>query len=273
MSKKLTAVCVKISDLKAHEIQEMFKLMGDYYANVTHDQFKSDLLKKDYVFLMRDPSKPDIKGFSTIVSIDAQLADKKHAGKSRSVRGCFSGDTVIHRDYWGNAALQVSFLKFLFMQKLKKPFSPLYWFLISKGYKTYLLMANNFGEHYPRYERTTPPEMQALLDTFALHLYPETYSRELGTISAPPDQAKDRLKTEIAPICENLLATNPRVSFFVERNPGWKQGDELACIAEMTFMMPVKYQLKVVQKRLSKLLPGLKPASLPSSGREEGAAT
>lgn len=271
MSKKLTAVCVKVTDLNAQEIEEMFKLMSDYYANVTHEQFKIDLFKKDSVFLMRDPVLPDVKGFSTIVSIKAQLA-AKDGKSSRTVRGCFSGDTVIHRDYWGQGALGVAFLKFLFVQKLKQPFSPLYWFLISKGYKTYLLMANNFPEHYPRYERPTPTRMQDLIDSFATQLYPEAYQPELGTIVCPPEQSKDRLKTEIAPICENLLAENPRVSFFVERNPGWKQGDELACIAEMTFMMPVQYQLKVLRKRLGKWLPGLKPASLPS-GREEGAAT
>ena len=140
--KKLNAACVKVSTLKPGEIDEMFRLFENYYANVSHAQFKADLLKKEHVFIMRDPQQPDIKGFSTIVAVEAKTVGKS-AG--RSARGFFSGDTVIHQDYWGQGALGVAFLKFLFLQKLKHPLSPLYWFLISKGYKTYLLLTRNFA--------------------------------------------------------------------------------------------------------------------------------
>lgn len=264
---KLTAVCVKVSTLKPAEVEEMFCLFCDYYANVSVDQFKKDLFKKDHVFLMRDPLFPDIKGFSTIVSVVAQPLNQ-----GKPVRGFFSGDTVVHQDYWGQGALGVAFLKFLFLQKLRRPFEPLYWFLISKGYKTYLLMANNFPCHYPRYEKPTPPDIQALLDSFASQLYPEGYDPLLGTIAAPDPEQKDRLKTQVAPIGDVLLKHNPRIAFFVEKNPGWKQGNELACLAEMTFAMPFQYQSKIIRKRLSRIIPGLKPTpALPAS--DEGAMT
>lgn len=267
---KLTAVCVKVSALTSTEIDEMFRLFGEYYANVSEEQFRQDLLQKEHVFVMRDPQKPDIKGFSTIVSVDAPVIG---TGRTRIARGFFSGDTVIDKEYWGQGALGVAFLKFLFLQKLRHPLRPLYWFLISKGYKTYLLMANNFVTHYPRYEKPTPPEIKALLDSFALQLYPDTYHKDSGLIVHPTDEAKDRLKATIAPICEQLLQENPRIAFFAERNPDWRRGDELACLGEMTFSMPFVYQLKVLRKRLGRLLP--RPAIRPATGAlpEESATT
>ncbi|MEZ0372201.1 MAG: hypothetical protein ACAI44_24145 [Candidatus Sericytochromatia bacterium] len=270
--KKLNAACVRVNSLKPAEIDEMFRLFCDYYANVSYEQFKTDLLKKEHVFVMRDPRLPDIKGFSTIVAVEATTVGKD-AG--RTARGFFSGDTVIHQDYWGQGALGIAFLKFLFLQKLRRPFSPLYWFLISKGYKTYLMMANNFACYYPRYDQPTPPDIQVLLDSFATQLYPESYQPATGLIVHPEDQAKDRLKTQVAPICEKLLLENPRIAFFAERNPGWKQGDELACLGEMTFMMPFEYQFKLLRKQtlriFGRLLPGFKPSPLPPT--EESATT
>lgn len=237
----------------------MFRLFAEYYANVSYAQFQSDLKQKDHVFLMRDRTSQEIKGFSTIVGLDAEV-------NGRPVRGFFSGDTVIDREYWGQGALGVAFLKFLFMQKLKKPFSPLYWFLISKGYKTYLLMANNFQTHYPRFERSTPPEMQSLIDTFSQTLYGDYYVQERGVISfAQQAQVrdyvkKDCLKQDVTPISDELMA-HPRVAYFVERNPGWEQGDELACVAKMTFSMPFYYQYKVFKKMFSRAFGGKsKPA-------------
>src|SRR5688500_11984751 len=207
----LKARCVSINALRQAQIEAMFLLFTEYYDQVSYSQFQTDLRGKDHVFLLCDPSG-EIRGFSTIVAIHAER-------EGRPVRGLFSGDTVVHKDYWGSGALGVAFLKYLFLQKLSRPFEPLYWFLISKGYRTYLMMANNFAEHYPRYEQPTPPDMQALIDRFALILYPDRYDPALGTIPAA-GKACDRLKADVAPIGENLLA-NPRIAYFVERNPGW----------------------------------------------------
>jgi hypothetical protein len=41
------------------------------------------------------------------------------------------------------------------------------------------------------------------------------------------------------------MKNNPRVAFFAESNPDWREGVELACIARMTLVMPVHYAIKV----------------------------
>lgn len=247
MAKKLVCFNQKTSQLLKSEKEAMYLLFCRYYSNVTLDQFYKDLNKKDYVFLLRDKETLDVKGFSTIVELEIEYNNKK-------IRGFFSGDTVVDKEYWGQGTLGINFLKFLFIQKLKKPFSPLYWFLISKGYKTYLLMANNFKNHYPRHEEKTPKKIKWIIDSFSKELYGKFYNPKSGVISYSKHETniKDCLKSDITPITKDMLMANDRIKFFAKRNPGWQEGDELACIAKMTFSMPFNYQVKQIKKMLSK---------------------
>jgi hypothetical protein len=246
---KLIAKTFLVNSLKQSDINDMYKIFSNYYDNTNEDLFLSDLKNKDTVFLLLDKRTKDIKGFSTIKNIMIDL-------EGREVRGVFSGDTIIEKEYWGQGALGVAFLKYLFWQKIKKPLQPLYWFLICKGYKTYLLMANNFSEHYPRFEKETPDNDRHLIDSFSKSLFNEYYCEKSGVISAQKMKGieKDCLKKEVCPISKDLIEKNKRVAFFINKNPDWSIGDELSCIAKMTFSMPFMYQLKFLKKSLLKLI-------------------
>jgi hypothetical protein len=165
-------------------------------------------------------------------------------------RGLFSGDTVVAEAFWGQRVLGHLFLRHLFAQKLRHPFEAYWWMLISKGYKTYLLMANNFSEHYPRYESDTPRDKQDVLDTFATSLFAEAYRKETGLIDF--QRSLGQLKAGVAPITADML-DHPRIRFFNERNPTWPRGTELACIARMTWSMPMYYGAKAVLKQWARL--------------------
>lgn len=245
--KKLISKTIKISSLNQEDINRMFEVFGHYYNNVSKEQFVIDLNVKDIVFLLLDASTKTIQGFSTLQNIDIEVEGKK-------VRGCFSGDTIIEREYWGQGTLGIAFLKYLLFQKCKKPWKSLYWFLISKGYKTYLLMANNFPEHYPRVERETPVKEKKIIEGFSNALYSEYFDPKTGVISFSETVDKDYLKQDITPITKELLLQNPRIKYFAEKNPGWESGHELACIAKMTFSMPFKYQSKFLKKQLRRTL-------------------
>jgi len=244
----LKAAIVAAGQLAAEDRARMFELMQVTYDAVTEQQFLADLANKDAVILLRDPARV-IQGFSTLVSLRVQLGGK-------TLRGIFSGDTVIAEPFWGQRALGKAFLRYLFIAKLKAPFAPLYWLLISKGYKTYLMMANNFAEHHPRYEQPTPERARRTLDAFYAALYPGAYDPQTGLIE-PAGEAY-HLKPGVAPIPNALLESNPRVAFFAARNPRWRAGAELACLARMTLRMPFVYALKAMLKdrvirRLQKL--------------------
>ena len=232
---------VSIRRLTPEDKARMLQLMQEYYEAVTERQFLSDLSKKDAVILLKDRERM-IQGFSTLATVRVKLGGE-------TLRAVFSGDTVIDKQYWGQRALGKAFLRYLLAEKIKSPFEPLYWLLISKGYKTYLMMANNFSEHYPRFERSTPDRAKLILDSFYLALYPDRYDPQTGLIE--PEGEACRLKSGVAAIPTALLKSNPRIAFFEQSNPRWREGAEMACVARMTFAMPFYYALKACDKMFS----------------------
>lgn len=233
---KLRAKTVAIASLSDADVQRMYGLMTLTYDAMTIERFHADLVAKDDVILLLDCETRKIQGFSTLVSVYAGGSD------DRRYRGVFSGDTVIHPDYWGGSALGKAFLAYLFRLKIKAPLSPLYWVLISKGYKSYLIMANNFPTHFPRYERETPEKEQAILHAFGKGLFGKDYSTAKGTVTF--EESHGHLKTGVAEVPSSDAGENPRIAFFEEMNPGWRQGAELVCISKMTLLMPLSYGLK-----------------------------
>ena len=148
MKKKLIAKTIKVQSLRESQIDEMFKLFEIFYENVSFLRFKSDLFAKTKVIILLDTEKR-IQGFSTFYDFDFPHHQKNY-------RVLFSGDTIIAPTYWGTSALTMEFLKNMILLKLKYPTRPVWWFLISKGYKTYLLLANNFIQYYPCLLYTSP---------------------------------------------------------------------------------------------------------------------
>ena len=86
----------------------MFELMEQYYDCMDLKRFEKDLASKDDVILLLDGKTDVIKGFSTLKTVELE-----HGGKT--AYGLFSGDTVVHRDYWGQRVLGKAFLKYLFL--------------------------------------------------------------------------------------------------------------------------------------------------------------
>jgi len=234
---KLKGIVVPVGELQVDQQRRMYELMCEYYEKVEWSSFESDLQKKSKIILLIT-GKNKIHGFSTLQRVEVQSGGKHHYGM-------FSGDTVLEREFWGTRVLGKVFLRELFFEKLRRPFQPLYWLLMSKGYKTYLLMANNFAAHYPRYEEQTPPAIKDIQDAFYQQIYPKNYNAQTGLITF--DGKSMHLKPTVAPISKDVSISR-RVQFFEEKNPNWSFGNELACMAEMTLDMPFKYILKAIYK-------------------------
>ncbi len=234
MKKDLVAATVRVKSLARGEIDRMYDLFSEYYQNHTRESFEHDLLEKNHVILLRDSRTRVLQGFSTLLTVTLSKSGKK-------IIGVYSGDTVTAREYWGSGALGIEFLKYLWKLNLRSGGTPVYWFLISKGYKTYLLMARNFATHYPSIDRETPPEYRQLMDEFYGQKFGGSYDPASGVIRFTGVACA--LKDQVADITPDLLR-EPRIDFFQRRNPGWAKGDELACVARMTFWMPFKYALK-----------------------------
>src|SRR5690606_25075951 len=151
-----------------------------------------------------------LAGFSTI-----QLIEGERQGRRWIV--LFSGDTVIDQECWGQKALQQGFVSFIISLKVKQPRRHVYWFLITKGYKTYLLIRKNFC-CFPNYRQATPIEFKTLLDEVAKLKYPKHYDPERGLIVFDSKQeAQGKVKEEFEDLDE-LSKRNPDIAFFLERN-------------------------------------------------------
>lgn len=236
----LRAQTIAIDDLGPLDVLRMHSLFCQYYDDHPIEQFKADLAEKDHVIVMRDRETRTIQGFSTLLQVWIEVDGRRHLG-------LYSGDTVVAKEYWGSPALGSSFVAYYWKMRLTHFMRPVYWFLISKGYKTYLLMANNFEFHYPRHESATPPAVDRLMDAFYGPRFGAEYdaSRKLIT----PGQRACRLKGEVAPITTEQLV-HPRIAFFQSSNPCWRQGTELACIAKMNVLTPLKFFAKKILRGL-----------------------
>jgi hypothetical protein len=99
------------------------------------------------------------------------------------------------------------------------------WFLISEGYKTYLLLSRNFLTFWPRRGVDTPPWARDLIVTLARRRFGDALDE--GALDLRFRGAHDRPKAGVAPVEGEL---DPGIRFFVEANPGHAEGDELCCL-------------------------------------------
>ena len=120
-------------------------------------------------------------------------------------------------------------LKYAFQKKEEASQIPFYWFLMSKGYKTYRFLPVFFNDFYPKFNGSADQDYKSVLDTFAALKFPNNYQPERGLIVF---QGKDRLKRGIADIDEKRMR-DEHIRYFTQINPKWAEGDELACITRI----------------------------------------
>ena len=201
------------------DISAMFSLMSEFYDNMDETVFRRDFADKDYCLALYDGER--IVGFTT-----QKLLTVKVDG--HDIHGMFSGDTIIHRDYWGDIELFRVWAQFWFDYAEK--YEEFYWFLICKGYKTYRIMPLFWRDYYPNYKTPTPEYEQKIIHAYASLLYPEDYNPETGVIEYR--HTKDKLRAGVADAEPGKLK-NKDVAFFCNANPGHADGNDLACLTKI----------------------------------------
>lgn len=202
--------------------EAMFNLFKKHFSNSCCTNFNNDLSEKDWVILLIEEDAR-IFGFSTIQIIKERLDD-------REVIAVFSGDTIVEPDYWKYNMLAPAFGYFIYYCIDKYKDRPIYWYLISKGYRTYKFLPVYFKKYYPTYKRETPVEFKTLIDHFSYLKFKEHYNSNTGIISF--NGKKECLCTELLEVME-CKKNDPHIAFFLKKNPGHIIGDELACIARL----------------------------------------
>jgi hypothetical protein len=233
-----------ISAVTVSHIKQMYDLYASFYENTSLDIFLSDLSKKSGVILVTRKADDRIVGFSTQTFFDIKVDGKR-------VRGIFSGDTIVEPAYWGNNALANTFYRRLIIERIKRPFTPFYWFLISKGYKTYLLLTNNFYNYYPNVNGKDE-KYRRITEQYCQQLFPEYFDKDKMLLDF--GQSYVRLKGDVAEITPELRSASKHIAFFEKVNPSWRRGTEVPCIGacdyESLFRSIVDVPLKWIKKHL-----------------------
>lgn len=210
----------KVQTLTVTDVLRMHALFEAHYASGPLSTFLDDLSRKEGVFMVRRRSDGEIVGFSTLGVYRFNVG-------GRRIKGLFSGDTIIESAHRGSRTLQQAFAWKLFVEAIKAPLTPQYWLLISKGYKTYLLMARNFSEFHPRRDHPNP-QMAAMVRDYCEAMFPGKLNEQTMLLHFGEDA--NRLKPDVADITE-AMRQDPDIRHFEQLNPTWAQGTELPCIA------------------------------------------
>lgn len=239
----LTVRLRKVSDLDREIVEAMWDIFDDYYADIDRSRFESDLKNKDQVFLLFDQFDGSLQGFSTIKVFKESINGKEFVA-------IYSGDTIINESYWGQTALQRSFFNFIIKTKMKNLGVPVYWFLISKGYKTYLLLSRNFPNYWPRHDAATPEYESEILNQLSLKMFGDNWLPEEGVLRF--NEPMGKLKQGVAPISQSMLE-HKDIAFFLAKNAKHTNGDELCCLGKIDSDVAINYPLKLTKKLAQKI--------------------
>ncbi len=222
MKRKLVGHTIAAESLRPEQTQAMFSLFSEFFEVEDPLTFYQDLKRKQWVILLLEEGTARIQGFSTMAAYVTSF-------EKQPISIIYSGDTIIRPAFWGTSVLPKTWLETVLNVSQQYP-EPLYWLLLSSGYKTYRYLPLFFEAYYPRCDQATPPHAQALIDHIATELYGCEYNPKTGVVRFA--RGATPLRAGVAEIDE-AHRRNPHVAFFLDQNPGHARGDELVCLAEI----------------------------------------
>ncbi len=203
---------------------EMYRLFETYYQNATEQAFQADLADKDLALLVRSSDSGAIVGFTTI------LRQKIFAPDGSPATAVFSGDTVMDKEFWGSKILQWEFTRYLLSLKLSAPHRRLYWMLMSKGFKTYLMIRRNCPRTFPGHDLKDDCDLRIIRDIFYSQRYRSAFDPRSGLVRFA--EPRGAIASAYADVDPSSLA-DLDINHFFKLNPHYRTGVELACVAEV----------------------------------------
>jgi hypothetical protein len=203
----INAEICPVTNISKPEVDELFALFQTAFQ-ASRRGFQKDLEEKD--FLLRVRSDEGLQAFSTL----------KLYYPEPGVRLLFSGDTFSAETARSGHHLPTRWAQFVFAELPHQPGMEDYWLLLCSGYRTYRILPTFFKTYVPSAD--SHPRLKERLDRWAAQLFCERYQE--GVV-------KPRWPTPLHfPEPPPRLEVDPHVRFFSQANPGYSQGDELACL-------------------------------------------
>ena len=204
--------------LETHR-EQMFDLLSTFFSGVDRATFAADLQEKSHVILLEDEAGA-LRGFSTLLVYRTAVPDT-------DATIVYSGDTIVDRGWWGSPSLAVSWLAAARALTAGSGTRDVYWLLLTSGFRTYRFLPVFWRDFYPRYD--AGDESRALLDALARERFPDRYDATTGVVRFGRPQV---LVPELLEVPAGRT-NDPHVAFFLSRNPGHVNGDELVCLTNI----------------------------------------
>jgi hypothetical protein len=208
------------TELLPAEKSAMFQLLSEHFAGVTAEQFARDLAEKNLAILLERGES--LVGFSTLLAYGTTFEDVR-------VNVIFSGDTIVTPHAWGSTALPRAWVAGVEALRAKLPPLKTYWLLLTSGFRTYRFLPVFWREFVPRFDLPTPSYLKRMLDQLARDRFGTQFNPNSGIVCFHSPQ---RLRAHLKEIPTGR-ANDPHISFFLSRNPGHANGDELVCLTEL----------------------------------------
>jgi hypothetical protein len=197
----------------------MFALLASHFVGAERATFERDLDEKSIAMLLVDDGGT-LRGFSTMVVYESHAA-------GRPIWVVYSGDTIVDRNFWGTPALARTWVRAV-RRLAPSNAHEVYWLLLTSGFRTYRFLPVFFREFVPCYDRATSTEA-GLLSTLARERFGSQYDEATGIARLARPQV---LAPDLITLPSGRL-TDPHVAYFLTRNPGFVNGDELACLSRI----------------------------------------
>lgn len=210
------------SALAPDVVGEMYTLIDAHFENVSRSRFELDLGAKNWVLLLRDAAGT-LAGFSTILFYETELEGER-------VSVVYSGDTIVDPSHWGSPALARSWIAAVMELQSGASTSRIFWLLLTSGFRTYRFLPLFWRSFDPRFDAETLPETARRIGTLASTLLGDEYDPATSIVRF---REPARLRPHLRELPVGRLH-DPHVAFFLERNPGHTEGDELVCLTELS---------------------------------------
>lgn len=224
---------VATKDLDENTLGELFEF-SDRFSSRKRHRFSTQLVKDEYVFLVRGSITQHLVAFGTL-----SISKVEHEGEKAII--IYTGSGMISPAFRKHGIIQrVGFNAFL-NQRLRHPFKKIYWMMTASTLNSYLLMVRNFEVSYPKTRVEWPGReksyVQQVLSQIGAKWNPDTGVVERGGLSFYREgQVGHR----------DINSSDEDIAFYAQANPGQAEGDTLVCLTPLNF----KNFLRVARRQL-----------------------
>ena len=216
----IAAALIAQPALTAAHRDAMFQLLAAHFDGVTRAEFERDLAEKNWALLLMRGER--LVGFTTLLAYVTSFQDEQ-------IAVIYSGDTIVAPVAWGGSKLPRAWIAAV--NQLRASLTPArcFWLLLTSGFRTYRFLPVFWRDFWPQQGAPTPSAQSRLLEHLARGRFGHQFDPATGLVRFPHPQR----------LCKTLnlvpagRAVDPHVAFFLGRNPGHAQGDELVCITEI----------------------------------------